>query len=56
MGEACVVNASPLIFLARGGHLDLLKIFGGPVSVPKPWPRKSAGAGRPIRPPVPWPK
>lgn len=35
MAEACVVNASPLIFLARGGHLDLLKIFGGTVSVPQ---------------------
>lgn len=35
MAEACVVNASPLIFLARGGHLDLLQVFGGPVRVPR---------------------
>lgn len=35
MAEACIVNASPLIFLARGGHLDLLQIFGGPVRVPR---------------------
>ncbi len=34
MAEACVVNASPLIFLARGGHFGLLRIFEGPVYVP----------------------
>lgn len=35
MADACVVNASPLIFLARGGHLGLLQVFGGPVYVPR---------------------
>jgi predicted nucleic acid-binding protein len=34
MAEASVVNASPLIFLARGGHLDLLRSFGGEVLIP----------------------
>ncbi|MFM8291991.1 MAG: DUF3368 domain-containing protein [Planctomycetia bacterium] len=29
-----MVNASPLIFLARGGHLELLQSFGGEVLVP----------------------
>jgi predicted nucleic acid-binding protein len=36
MADGCVVNASPLIFLARGGHLELLRIIGTPVLVPRP--------------------
>lgn len=36
MPDGCVVNASPLIFLARGGHLGLLRTMGGPVLVPRP--------------------
>ena len=34
MPEAAVANASPLIFLARAGHLDLLKLTGDHVVVP----------------------
>jgi len=34
MPDSCVVNASPLILLARGGHLDLLREFAPHVWVP----------------------
>ena len=34
MGEPAVVNASPLIFLARGGLLHLLRLTGDRVVVP----------------------
>jgi len=35
MAEVCVVNASPLIFLSRGGHLPLLQIVAARVWVPR---------------------
>lgn len=34
MAEPPVTNASPLIFLARGGYFDLLAMVGEPVLVP----------------------
>jgi predicted nucleic acid-binding protein len=34
MAEVCVVNASPLIFLSRGGHLPLLRIVAARALVP----------------------
>jgi len=34
MAEVCVVNASPLIFLSRGGHLPLLRSVAAQVRVP----------------------
>lgn len=34
MVDEAVVNASPLIFLARGGHLELLREFAGRILVP----------------------
>ena len=34
MIDACVVNASPLIFLARGGHVGLLHEFARQIYVP----------------------
>lgn len=34
MAEPPVTNASPLIFLARGGYFDLLALVGEPVLVP----------------------
>ena len=36
MGKAVVTNASPLIFLSRGEHLELLKHFADRVLVPEP--------------------
>lgn len=36
MADAAVVNASPLIFLARSQHLDLLQGFAQTVWVPAP--------------------
>ena len=35
LGERAVINASPLIFLARGGHLGLLRVFAYEVWVPE---------------------
>ena len=35
MAEVCVVNASPLIFLSRGGHLPLLRSVATQVWVPR---------------------
>ena len=35
MDECAVINASPLIFLARGGHLDLLPKLTRRVLVPQ---------------------
>jgi len=34
MAEVCVVNASPLIFLSRAGHLPLLRSVAAHVWVP----------------------
>lgn len=36
MGKAAVINASPLIFLSRGHHIDLLHHFVDRILVPKP--------------------
>jgi len=36
MIEMCVVNASPLIFLSRAGHLELLLASAEHVRVPQP--------------------
>ncbi len=36
MASSAIVNASPLIFLARSGHLALLKAFADEIWVPKP--------------------
>jgi predicted nucleic acid-binding protein len=35
VGDRAVINASPLIFLARGGHLGLLRAVAGEVWVPE---------------------
>lgn len=35
MAEVCVVNASPLIFLSRAGHLPLLRSVAAQVWVPR---------------------
>ena len=36
MGDVAVINASPLIFLARGGHIDLLRHFARRLLIPEP--------------------
>ena len=36
MANSAIVNASPLIFLTRSGHLELLKTFADEVWVPDP--------------------
>ena len=36
MASSAIVNASPLIFLARSGHLALLKAFADEIWVPEP--------------------
>ncbi|MBN1670432.1 MAG: DUF3368 domain-containing protein [Kiritimatiellae bacterium] len=36
MTETAVMNASPLIFLSRGGRLELLRHFADRVLIPKP--------------------
>ena len=36
VSEAAVINASPLIFLSRGSHLDLLHHFAESIHVPEP--------------------
>jgi hypothetical protein len=36
VAKPAIINASPLIFLSRGGHLDLLRVFAGEVWVPEP--------------------
>jgi predicted nucleic acid-binding protein len=33
--ECAVINASPLIFLSRGGYLDLLQRFAGRLLIPR---------------------
>ena len=35
VAESAVVNASPLIFLSRSGHLDLLQLISAEVIVPE---------------------
>ena len=36
MAERAIINASPLIFLSRGGHLGLLESFAAEIWVPEP--------------------
>lgn len=36
MAEPAVANASPIIFLAQGGHLDLLQLTADRILVPTP--------------------
>ena len=36
MAKTVIINASPLIFLSRSGHLSLLKTFADEVWVPEP--------------------
>jgi predicted nucleic acid-binding protein len=45
VGEPAVTNASPLIFLARGGYLDLLQLTGDRVLVPMPVAREIRARG-----------
>lgn len=35
MDDAAVVNASPLIFLSKAGHIDLLRLVSSQVAVPE---------------------
>jgi predicted nucleic acid-binding protein len=45
MAEVCVVNASPLIFLSRGGHLPLLRSVAAQVWVPRAVAKEVRGRG-----------
>jgi hypothetical protein len=36
VAKQAIINASPLIFLSRGGHLDLLQLFANEIWVPEP--------------------
>lgn len=36
MAKLIVINASPLIFLSRGQHIELLRYFGDRIVIPKP--------------------
>lgn len=36
VADRAIINASPLIFLSRAGHLDLLQVFANEVWVPDP--------------------
>jgi len=36
VAERAIINASPLIFLSRGGHLDLLRVFAKKIWAPEP--------------------
>lgn len=36
MSDIAIINASPLIFLSRGHHIDLLKGFADEIWVPQP--------------------
>jgi len=45
VGEPAVTNASPLIFLARGGYVDLLQFTGDRVLVPEPVAREIRARG-----------
>jgi len=36
VADRAVINASPLIFLSRGGHLGLLGAFAAEIWVPEP--------------------
>ena len=40
-----VINASPLIFLSRGHHIDLLHYFADEILVPKPVADESIARG-----------
>ena len=40
MGKPAVINASPLIFLSRGEHVDLLRTFADGILVPEPVARE----------------
>jgi predicted nucleic acid-binding protein len=43
--NVAVINASPLIFLSRGGHLDLLHRFARKILVPEPVAREIRAKG-----------
>jgi hypothetical protein len=45
VSEPAVTNASPLIFLARGGYVDLLQLTGDRVLVPEPVAREIRARG-----------
>ncbi len=36
MADIAVINASPLIFLSRGRHMELLRHFADRILVPEP--------------------